>query len=335
MGLKMILGLHGFPVLEELNQARSELFDTSHKKKEQQAVKFTSWLGHKALTVVSLPANLAGVGLGAAGMAVTASTLGVLKVAIYAMSLGNVKPSFPTGFIWSAERGINAGAHFAMNLGEVIYDAGNTVYLGYRFIRWVGEKLHIERFIAEIFRKLGELFEYIGEQLLAPALRFVARRLEKGFEKAVEREGNFKFSGATPSLICPLDDLTKKNRIDWNEENRPLSKIFHHYVLSAFNIPVNAVTAACAGGASVILSSAFTAKVILYATTNINIPLPTFAGQALDATFATTRNAVVDAGTDVADSFVLLYKASSALGITRVVATALQVLRYIPEAIFS
>jgi hypothetical protein len=331
----MILGLHGFPVLEYLNEARSSVFNASHDNQGPSLEKFASWMTHKALTVISLPANLAAVGLAGGGMVVAAGTLGVFKVAVFAATLGHKKLDIPTGFIWCAERGINAGAHFAINLGELIYDAGNAVYLGYRLIRWIGHKLNLDDFFKEIFNKLGQLFEYIGREIIEPTFRFVATRLKKGVEKAAEDEGDFKFSGETPALIRPLDNLTKKNRIDWQSNDRYWNTIFKHYFLSFANIPANGLTAMVAGGASIILSSAFVAKVVLYAATNINIPVPTYAGQAINATYASTRNIFADVGTDVCDGFVLIYKTSNAIGISRVVATALQVLLYIPEAIFS
>jgi hypothetical protein len=329
----MILGLSGFPGLQQFNKARQDFFYTSHAEYGPDAVAF--WFGHKALTVIALPVNVMGVGIGTTGMVATASTLGALKVAIFALTVGNVKPAFPTGFMWCAERGINAGLQAGVNVGELIHDAANMVYLGYRLIRWVGGALHLEHFFNEIFNKLGEIFEFTRKQILEPVFRFVTQRVRQGISKAIECEGEFKFSYQTPSLIRPLDDLTKENRIEWSSENRFWSKIFKHYVFSVANIPVNAVAATLMGGSASVLSSAFAAKVIVYATTNINIPLPTFAGQALDATVSTTRNALLDIGTDICDSFVVMYKTSSALGINRVMATALQILLYIPEAIFS
>ncbi len=331
----MILGFQGFPGLHQINVARGNCFKQSHHSQITKGAAFANWLGHKALTVVSLPANTVGAGVGSLGAIVTGCTLGALKVSIYAVTLGNVKPSFPSGFFWNAERGFNAGAHVAVNLGELLYDAGNTVYLGYRAIRWVAQKLHLEGLFTAIFRQLSEAFKFITNEIVAPVFRFVGRRIEKGFEKAAQAEGNFNFKGETPALLKPLDDLAKDNRIDFSANDRPLINIFKHYLFSIPNIPVNVAAAVGAGAASVVLGTAFVSKAALYATTNIDIPVPTFAGQALDATLATTRNVGVDVGTNIGDGFVLLYKTANALGINRVVATAIQIIMYIPEAILS
>ena len=328
----MNLAIHGFPILEQLNDARYKLFETSHGEKDAP-IRFASWLGQKAMTVITMPANVVGVGVGIVGMVGTACTVGLLKVAIYAVTFE--KPQFSSGFMWFGENTMNAAAHIAINMGELVYDAGNVVYLGYRAIRWVGEKLHLGPIFQEIFRKLSQLFEYIGSRLVMPVLRFIATRLEKGIEKTVETEGNFNFTGETPSLLRPLNDKAKENRIDWNSPDRSLDKIFKHYLFSAANIPVNIVVAAVSSGAGIILSGAFAAKVILYATTNINIPVPTNAGLTIDAAFATSGNAFDDTGTNIVDGFVLLYKTSCALGINRVVARAIQVLTAIPELVFS
>jgi hypothetical protein len=329
----MDIGFRGFPGLEQLNKARNELWYASHGESDV-GIRFGSWLGHKTLTVITLPANVAGVTIGIAGMIGTACTLGTLKVGIFAATLGNVRPDFSIGFIWCLERTVHSIIHLGLNLGELAYDAGNAVYLGYRLIRWIGDKLHLGPLFNEIFRELGRLFDYVALHILKPALHFVAKRLDSGIKKAIADEENVTLRGGTPSFIKPLDDWTKENRIDGSQD-RSWTKIFKHYCFSVANIPVNAVVASAAGGAAAISSAAFVGKVILYATTSINIPVPTFAGQMIVTTYAATSNVAADIATNIGDVFVVIYKTACALRINRVMATALDVLLYIPVAVLS
>lgn len=324
----------GFPVLEQLDHLRYTLYITSHEDKPLVTT-VPAWLGHKALTAVCLPCNIVAMGVGLTGMLATASTLGTLKVAIYAGTAGYVKPSFSIGFLWLGERTALAGIDCGANLGEIVYDAADLLYQGYRLVRWIAEKIHLSDFLARALRAIGECFEFIGRVILYPTFNFIGKRISAGVKKANEAEVDFIWTGEPPALIKPLNDITQKNRVDWDSPERPLGTIMKHYVFSVPNIPLNAVIAACSGIASVILSSAYVAKVTLYAATNINIPLPTFAAHAYHATVSTAYHALTDIGTDVGDVFILIYKAACTLRLNRIMATALDVLLYIPRAVFS
>ena len=323
------MAINGFPVLQQLNHMRTGTFNNSHdfnKPASQRIPNFTKamfWLSHKAFTLTTFPANLAGLGLGAAGLIISASTLGTLKVAIFAVTLGNIKPSFPTGCCWFGERAIHSGVHLGINIYELGYDTISAAEQGVRCIKWVGDKLHITNYVKAIFKQLNRLFE------------FMARRVNAGFNKAMQDEKPTVFSLETPSPIRPLNDLTNETRINWKNEQRPFKQILKHTFFSVANIPVNSVTAVCAAIASLILSTAFIGKVMLYAVTeNIKIPVPTYAAQAMRITAATTANAALDTGVDIADGFITIYKVSEALGIKKAAETCLRVVAFIPEALF-
>lgn len=320
----MAFGLSGLVGIEQLDTLRNELFKISHNRNAYYPItheQVACWLGHKLLTIISVPANIVEAGICTTGCLASACTLGALKVAIFAITLGNIKPHFSTGCLWLGERACHGFFDIALNIGELVYDAGDLLYQGYRLSRWVAGILHLGNLFHTIFEKLGQVFTFIAE------------RIQQGLDKAVEVEDDLLFEVPYPFSV--LNDLTQKHRIDFESNNRSLEDIFKHYILSVANIPLNTIIATGAAGLSIALSTAFVGKVILYATTNINISVSTYAGRTLGVVGATSSNAVVDITHDIADSFVLLYKISHALGITRVVTTALRVVEYIPEAIFS
>ncbi|CUI17172.1 hypothetical protein PNK_1562 [Candidatus Protochlamydia naegleriophila] len=173
------------------------------------------------------------------------------------------------------------------------------------------------------------------ENVLVPTIEFVVRRIDAGLKKAVESEVPCQMNESTPFLIKPMNDIAKETRIDWSSQERLLSTIAKHYAISIVNIPVNAAAAICFTATSILLSAAFVGKASLYAATNVNIAIPTFAGHSIRAAASTSFNTIADVATDAADPFVLIYKTACTLRLNRVMATALDVLLYIPEAVFS
>lgn len=277
----------GFPGLEELNMGRVNLFDASHGDGSAMH-NLGCWLGHKVITLVDLPANVIGVGVGIAGMIVTASTVGVIKVAFFAVTLGNKLP-FPTGFQWCWDRTVDAGYHFARNIGELLYDVANLIY----------------RFVERII---------IG--------------FEKGIEGEPQKIGSFSFSQ-------PLEALTNENRIDLSMSDRSFTAIGKHYLYSVANIPVNAVIALVSAVCTAVLLTAFFGKSLFYSATNLQIPFPTYVFEAIYMTGISINSVILDIATNVADVAVLIYKISEVLHLTHVLATARDVVFYIPEAMFS
>lgn len=308
--------------LQGINLARSGFFEDTYKSKQAPTVLglTASWVGHKVMTVISLSANLAAIGAGAIGAVATACTLGAFKVAVFALTLGNVRPSFPIGFIWCSELAFTGLWNSIVNGGEFLYEAGNGLYQASRVIQWVGEQLHLGGFIQAIFHEIGRFFSFLAE------------RLEKGFTKALEVEN---YQPLQTSPFKDFDHSIEETRLDLSASERHFDKIAAHTALSVVSIPLNGTTSICAGATSVILGVAFIGKTVLYASTNINIPIPTYAGQAFRVAWLTGSSAAKDIGTDVADLFITMYKVSDCIGLIKVAAAAIEVALYIPRAIFT
>lgn len=313
----------GLPGIQQLNSYRVGLSNGSHSDDNSTVKKIGCWLQHKVITVICLPANLAGIGITAAAAALSACTLGAFKVAVFAGTAGNVKLHFSTGCAYLLECAVHSSWHEVRNIGELVYDYADLNYQLYLGVKWVGRALHLDA----VVKAVAQLFERLFE--------FIAGRFDKGFAKAKASEIAIRSNHTTPWPLYYLNDLTKACRIDWSSSCRPAGMIAKHYALSILNIPLNATGAAVSFIASAVFTSFFIGKAVLYALTNINLPVPSFCGPSILYTFEMARNAVLDIGTDAADSFVLIYKATHIIGLTKIVATALDVLKYIPEAVFA
>lgn len=312
----------GFPGIQQLNDTRNDCFKTSHNWDNLEgdlapstAKMIGNWLGQKCLTVISVPANMIGVGIGIAGLIGSACTLGAFKVAVYMFSFGNYKLTFPTGCSWFEEGALHSVVHLASTAGELGYD---TYCLGL----WVGEQLYFGAPLNVIFENIGMFFS------------FARNRIKNGLDKAMEGEGDYHYTGESPHAIRPLTDATKASRVDWNAQERSLENIVDHTLLSIPNIPINAAAALCSGAAAVILGTAFVGKAGLYAATNINIPLPTYACQVSETAYVAGMNVLADVGSDVADVFIVGYKISRAVGINYLAGKVMNAVKYVPEALF-
>ncbi len=286
----------GFSQIEQLNKMQRGLYTSSHHDNHNIFKKTGFWLGHKAVSVITIPANAAVSVASATGAALSGCILGAIKVAIFAGSLGSWKPTFSTGVPWFCNRIINSGNNLCATVVEIVWD---------------------------------------GISLPWNILSFTFERLKKGLDKAEETELGYEASFETPAFIRPLNNIAKENRINFDMEERSFKEIAVHTAISFINIPVNAIAAIVSGIATIILLTAFEGKVLLYAATNININVPTFFRPAFGVACSTTGNVCLDTGTTVADIFVSIYKISKAIRIAPVLTTALRVVCYIPEAIFS
>lgn len=325
--------IQGFPLLTEVNQTREGLFTYSYQ--DRLSVDTTAaWFGHKVLSFACIPCNAVAIGVGLTGMVATAATLGTLKVAVYAGTLGNVKPSFPTGFLWFNERTAKAACDCCVNAYELIYDLGHLFYQGFRLVEWIAKKIHLGGFVKKALKLIADTFEVIARKVLLPVVEFAAKRIQAGLEKAMESEVRCEMDEDIP-FFKPMNEVAKETRINMQSQDRLLSTILKHYAISMVSIPVNAVAATVFTATSIILSAAFVGKASLYAATNVHIPIPTYVEHSLKATASTGYNTIADVATNVADPFVLIYKTAYALRLNRVMATALDVIFYIPQAILS
>lgn len=286
---------------KEISITRNELFKTSHNwdgipdidvNCPSTAKKISCWIGHKMMTVISIPSNIIEIGIGAIGFS-AGIVLGTIKITIFACSLLQVKPEFSTGLERSSKI-IGAGVgDMICNFGEVLYDAGNIPIV-------------------------------------------IIKRLWKGFIVAKNRENGHEFMMETPWPINLLDNMTATHRIDSLENERHMENVLKHYAFSIINIPANILSGCVMGVTSVALSIAFSAKVIIYAATNIEIPIPTLAGRVWGFTAQSLQNASVDILHGGADIFVVMYRIAALLRFDALLRDleigAMRVIRYIPEA---
>lgn len=322
-----------FPGLDQLNQFRDKNYRLSHDSEKIQystPKKTVNFLCHKVVSVICLPANAIGAVAGLAGAAISACTIGAVKVGVFAVTLGNVKLPIPTGFVWCLERTGNCVLEICVNLGECLADLARLITNVVDGIVWVVRELGLENIAQQILAEIGRLFQRIGR-----VLEFIGNRLDAGWKKASAAESLSDFEAIYP--INLLNEAAKPYRIlrqadDFKDQGRELLVILKHYAWSIPNILANGVGAVGTGFVVVALSIGFLAKVALYAGTGADVRIPTFAPHAIKATFAMVGNTLLDVGTDIADVFVLIYKASEAVGIVRVIAKLGEVISYIPEA---
>lgn len=123
-----------------INQTRLEYYNQS--KHDDHRVGY--WLSHKAVSLISLPSNTAAACVGITGMAISACTLGALKVALFAF-----KPTFSTGFQSFAEKTQNSFKEIFSNIKEIVLDCvdlvstvKNGVFQGCNSV-WVAMRVHL------------------------------------------------------------------------------------------------------------------------------------------------------------------------------------------------
>lgn len=310
-----------FPLVSNINLARESLHSASHTDSNSFTQRITSWMGHKVLTVISVPANILTAGFCAAAFTASACTLGAFKIFVFACTLGHIKLSFSTGCYWLAKETISAISAIFRNSIELLYDTAKIIEGVYDSVRWVGRKLGLDGLFNAIFKQIGEFFVFIG------------KRVFLGVVASADREPVVTW-GKVPAPLNLVNDPTKQCRIDFSSDSRSFGNIFKHSALSVINIPLNTVAAVCSGIATVALSTLFVSKTIVFAATNLDIPIPTYAAKAFNILSVTTTNILADVGTDVADIFVSVFKISDAIGLNRAIVTVLKVVKFIPEAIF-
>src|SRR5947209_8522346 len=107
--------------------------------------------------------------------------------------------------------------------------------------------------------------------------------------------------------------MTATHRIDFSQNERYTEDVLKHYAFSIINIPANLLSGCVIGVASVILTAAYVTKALIYAATNIDIPVPTLAGRAWGFTTQSFGNAAVDILNCAADVFVVIYRIAALL----------------------
>ncbi|PCI95273.1 hypothetical protein COB11_02630 [Candidatus Aerophobetes bacterium] len=310
--------------LNSLNTARSQHFNIYNAEGSSLEVKIKSFAAHKCYTLISFPANLVASGASVLAAAAGACTIGALKIAVFAISLGNVKLPVSTGIMFFGERAVVS----LFQALKTIYEISSDIYnFCSKCINTVKKALTALG-LAVLFNKIKEV--------VIEVLLFIETRIEKGFNKASESETNFQLADGSLPLLRPLN-ITRKTFVqDWVHYNdRSFKDITLHTAISVATLPLNACAAVCSTVVTVALGAAYVSKALLYAATNINIPLPTFTNEAAQVAGQTLRDSVENAGTCLLDIPITVYKVGAAIGINRVLATIRDVVCYIPVAVFT
>lgn len=329
-------GLQDFLGVNAINQYRRTLSWAAHERRVPLVNRVAVWTQHKVVSVASLATNAVALGIGTAGAITCACTLGVTKAALFALSAGFYKPEWPAGVVWFGERTFNAAYQSTLNLTEIIWDVGHLIYLAvektFQAVRWVGRQLHLEGLALRVIIQIGRGLQWVARKVWA-VVEFVLERVAKGWEKASAAESSA--GDSTPLGLRSLNDLTKSLRIWEAHGDRSVGQMLAHTALSVANIPLNFAAGVCSAATATVLSTLFAAKVGLYAATNINIPVPTGANHAINWSLGSAWNVTADTISVAGDAFLTLYKVGAALRLGRVMATAGEILLFIPRAIFS
>jgi hypothetical protein len=315
--------LRGLPIQAELNEFRvvftQVLNSDMDEPKQDTSVRVIHWIGHKVVSLLCFPVNITGLGIGLGGMALSACTLGALKVFIYSASLGRWEPRFSTGFSYMADTAAYSAYHLLQNTYEVVLDVKDLVYEIFHSIYKVSVKFGLEPIVTVAF------------SLLKKAYKFADKRLGIGFNKACFYEIPGKYEA-----ICPfsfIDGPTQQTRGFF--EDRSVALILNHGILSAFNIPANVIAVI---GLS-ILASGFQflliSKTLLCAVTTIDLPLPTYAVACFKASAYAVSSLALDLFQNISDMALLIYKAAAMLQVTQAIITIAQLLSHIPKLIVS
>ena len=280
--------------ITKLNELRSQLFDKYYETRPSlPAIGY--WVAHKIVAISCVPVNL-GTAIGTLGLSgISACTIGVFKVAVFAFTLGNTRlDDLSTHIPQLFGHIVTAFSQFALSVGEVCWTPIDIVVEGFYLVRFV-------------------------------LLRFVA-----GVDDALiaEPEANFHL----PLGLEELNQSCDSSRIKVDASDRPTRKVFSHYLHSAATIPLNTIAAVASLATAVFLSGLFIAKIVIHATTTLSIPFPTYAGRAFLISYESAKNAYIDVTNDLADIAVLAYRVSEAIGIEIALAKAMDVIRYIPVA---
>ncbi len=318
-------------MITSLNGYRDELFNKSHNDAALD-VQLTNWLGHKVVTLITIPVNLTLFTASLSLCTISCLTIGTARFATHFFTLGNFQFPLSTGFSTLMTSAFDGFVGLGVSAGQLTYDSFNLVFQSYRLARFVIKELHLDGIISVIVKKVAEVVQFCFRKMIE-LLNAGFTRICEGFTKASESEISVEnFDQNLPSALKKLNECVNEHRISYNE--RGFNTILKHYAWSVPAIICNTPVFIISGCACVILGTLFIAKATVYTLTNINIAIPTYTGKA----FAISRDAGLNAGVvlavDIADVFVLSYKAIDFLGVTKAAATVFQCLAYAKEAFF-
>ena len=313
-----------FPFIAEVNQAREAAYLAYNDPNQLIGNKVMNFAGHKLLSAISFPLNAVAVGAGVAGAVAGGVVIGSVKVAIFAATLGNKQLRVPTGVVWFGERTVTPFVNLFLNSFEMITDIVKLCKKVVRKVKQVFEALHLQY----VFTKIADVAERV--------VSFIGRRLEAGFTKAIESEGQNLFPDHTLPIVSPLNDFRNRvSNFDRNYEQRTVSDIAVHTLTSCVTLPVNVGTLLAGGALTVLSAVAFTTKALVYSFTNLDLRFSTQLSSHSTITGIGLFELVQNTGTCLVDIPLTIYKASEATGLVRAVATIADLIFYIPRAVFT
>lgn len=290
--------MSGWALINTMNDTRRSWYDSYNAPPPGTSPsvpeKIGYFVGHKVVSVIDASICLTGIGIGITGMVLSVCTLGALKVAVFVVTLGNIRPEFPSGFEWFGRGAVSCVVSLAHNATEWIYDAIDGCVF--------------------VVKRLNYGF------------RQAALREQNFYGR--------DFSIETPPFLNWIDGRTSAHRIEGPLGTRPFSTIMKHYAYSLVNLPLNATVATVGFVVSAILGAAFVGKSLICAATNIDIPLPTAVLPVFAGTLGSTRVVIVDIANCVLDVAILGYKVIEATRLVRAAGTIRDLIMYIPQALF-
>ena len=323
-----------FVVTSYLNEHRSLNFMTYNSEHSTTNEKIDSWIAHKFWVTISFPANLLAAGIGSLSAITGASTIGAFKVAVFAITLGNVTPRISTGVLWNGQRVIAAVGGIASTVGELCSDIQSFASKCVEFVQTAIRAIGLQALLEKIQDVCIQVLEFIGRHL-SKVFNFIGERFKKGFKEAIDSETNYQLGDKDLPVIDEINRQREKfSNYPDSINHRSFKHIAIHTTLSILTLPVNALALACSTAVSCILAGAFFSKILLFAATNINIPIPTLVTIPFEASLRVAGHLLKNIYVSLLDVPITLYKVSELTGIYRVMVTIKDVVAYIPRAIF-
>ncbi|MCH9630194.1 MAG: hypothetical protein S4CHLAM37_01880 [Chlamydiia bacterium] len=324
-----------FTPIDSLNNARSMHFNNYNAENVSFADKVQSFTAHKCYTAISLPVNIAASAASGCIAAAGGCIIGAVKVAVFAFTLGNARLPISTGFVTFGSRAIAHLAEASMTGYEIGSDAACFSSKCIRAVKRVIDAIGL----TALFNKIREVVEVVLNKVgeaVSRVLRFVGNRIQAGFEKASASEiANLANGGSLP-IVSSLNNNRKTFVQDWTNYNqRSMKDIATHTAISVVSLPLNAAVAVTSSLTTLALGTAYVAKALIYAGTNINVPIPTFTNIAGQVASKAVGDTLENTTTCALDVPITVYKVGEATGINHVLATIRDVLLYIPVAVFT
>ena len=109
------------PTISSLNDRRRNHFTTYRDETTSTDQKIKNWIAHKFYSVILLPANCSALYVNL-GLLLSAYAIAAFKIAVYAVSLTNIRLKIPTGAVWLHSRMVGHLEQIILIIGETVTD---------------------------------------------------------------------------------------------------------------------------------------------------------------------------------------------------------------------